>query len=434
MRNAKPCLAKGFESMNDQWASQRINELERKLRAYERLIEQLPFPFTFVDYENGVTIEKKRGAVQPHLAFIPSTPQKEAEWRWDIDLYRDVPFEKIEAFLTPLLDLVPHHIVFVDERGIITLCNLQAAADTGVDRDAIIGKHIRELLKLPDELIATIHSLEKREPLYNYEVLDRFYGIVNTRFIYNDDGSIKRVISVFQSLSMMKETEKLAVAGRIAAGIAHEIRNPLTTVRGYLQLLKHDLPDRMASLVERLLIPELDRANSIITDFLNIAKPADVKMETFHLHRFLREDVGILVQSEALLHHVNVHFDLDGQLDDYEMNGDRRQLLQVFLNLFRNAIEAKVNKTMNVTIRSRKKPHLVQLSFCDDGPGIPSSVIGHIFDPFFSTKETGTGLGLSLSKKIVELHRGTMKVQSSPAGTCFMIEFPLHNRPPFFSP
>jgi len=134
-----------------------------------------------------------------------------------------------------------------------------------------------------------------------------------------------------------------------------------------------------------------------------------------------------------LLHSVNVHFDLDEQLDDYEMSGDRRQLLQVFLNLFRNAVEAKVAKTMNVTVSSRKVNHIVQLRFCDDGPGIPPSVIDHVFDPFFSTKETGTGLGLSLSKKIVELHRGTMKVQSDARGTCFLIEFPLCSQPPFLS-
>ena len=419
--------------MNNRLVQQQTEELERKLRAYERLIEKLPFPFVFTDYETGIAIEKERGDARPRLHPAPVSPGKEAEWQWDIDLYHDVPFEKVESFLTPLLDLVPHHIVFVDGQSIITLCNLQAAIDTGVDRDAIIGKHIRELLKLPDELIATLQSLERREPLYNHEVLDRFYGIVNTRFIYNDDGSVKRVISMFQSLSMMKETEKLAVAGRIAAGIAHEIRNPLTTVRGYLQLLKNDLPDRVTSLVERLLIPELDRANGIITDFLNIAKPADVKMETFNLHRFLRDDVGVLLQSEALLHNVNVHFDLDEQLDGYDMNGDRSQLLQVFLNLFRNAVEAKVAKTMNVTVSSRKANHIVQLRFCDDGPGIPLSVIDHIFDPFFSTKETGTGLGLSLSKKIVELHCGTMKVQSDACGTCFLMEFPLRSQPPFLS-
>lgn len=227
---------------------------------------------------------------------------------------------------------------------------------------------------------------------------------------------------------MMKETEKLAVAGRIAAGIAHEIRNPLTTVRGYLQFLKNDLPDRIISLIDRLLIPELDRANNIITDFLSTAKPADIKMEKIKLNQFIRKDVGMLLQSEALLNNVNVYFDLDDQLDRCKINGDKNQLLQVFLNLFRNSVEAKVKKTMNVTISSKRSNNMVQIQFCDDGPGIPPTVIDHIFDPFFSTKETGTGLGLSLSRKIIELHKGTMKVQSGDKGTCFFIELPIDDK------
>jgi PAS domain S-box-containing protein len=406
----------------------KIAELEKQIQFYQNFIKQIPFPFVFTDYKTGIKLEKSREKSAPTMKPIPVSPAKKAELQWDIDFYRDIPFEKIETFLTPILDLVPHHIVFVDGNGIITLCNLQAANDTGVNRDAIIGKHIRELLQLPDELIVTLQSIEKKQPIYNQEVLDRFYGIINTRIIYHDDGSIKRVISMFQSLNMMKETEKLAVAGRIAAGIAHEIRNPLTTVRGYLQFLKSDLPDRIISLIDRLLIPELDRANSIITDFLSIAKPADIKMEKIQLNKFILEDVGMLLQSEALLNNVNIYFDLDKQLDPYEINGDKKQLLQVFLNLFRNAVEAKVKKTMNVAISSKRSNNIAQIQFCDDGPGIPPTVIDHIFDPFFSTKETGTGLGLPLSRKIIEIHKGTMKVKSDDNGTCFLIELPIDDK------
>jgi PAS domain S-box-containing protein len=417
-----------MDDLSYEHLKQRIAELEQQLQFYQNFIKEIPFPFVFTDYKTGMKLEKSCGKATPIIKSIPVSPAKESEFQWDIDFYRDIPFEKVEKFLTPILDLVPHHIVFVDGNGIITLCNLQAANDTGVDRDAIIGKHIRELLQLPDELIVTLQSIEKKEPIYNQEVLDRFYGIINTRIIYQDDGSIKRVISVFQSLNMMKENEKLAVAGRIAAGIAHEIRNPLTTVRGYLQFLKSDLPDRIISLIDRLLIPELDRANSIITDFLSIAKPADIKMEKIKINKFIREDVGMLLQSEALLNNVNVYFDLDDQLDRCKINGDKNQLLQVFLNLFRNAVEAKIKKTMNVTISSKRSNNMVQIQFCDDGPGIPPSVIDHIFDPFFSTKETGTGLGLSLSRKIIELHKGTIKVQSDDKGTCFLIELPIGDK------
>ncbi|WP_238583480.1 two-component system sensor histidine kinase NtrB [Anoxybacteroides amylolyticum] len=403
----------------------KIEELEKEVQFYKHFAQQLPFTFQFTDYSLGMAMAKKRGTAETEIRFDVATHQIPAELHLDIDPISDLPFEKVEAFLSPILDLVPHHIVFVDGNGIITLCNLQAANDTGVDRDEMIGKHIRDLLKLPDELIMTLKSIEKNEPIYNQEVLDRYYGIINTRLIRNEDGSIKRVISMFQSLNLMKETEKLAVAGRIAAGIAHEIRNPLTTVRGYLQFFKNELPDRIVSLIDKLLIPELDRANGIITDFLNIAKPSEVKAEKMNINQFIKEDLGILLHSEALLRDIEIHYYLDERLNNYDIEADKNQLLQVFLNLFHNAVEAKVKKTMRISITSKLHNNIVQIFFCDDGPGIPPTIIDYIFDPFFSTKETGTGLGLSLSRKIIELHKGTMKVQSNETGTCFLIELPV---------
>ncbi|MCL6587106.1 MAG: PAS domain S-box protein [Anoxybacillus sp.] len=412
----------------DRKIERKVAELEKEVQFYKRFVQQLPFSFQFTDYSLGMAMTKTRGTAEPTFRFDVATHQAPVELQLDIDPISDLPFEKVEAFLAPILDLVPHHIVFVDGNGIITLCNLQAANDTGVDRDAMIGKHIRELLKLPDELIMTLKSIENNEPIYNQEVLDRYYGIINTRFIRNGDGSIKRVISMFQSLNLMKETEKLAVAGRIAAGIAHEIRNPLTTVRGYLQFFKNELPDRIVSLIDKLLIPELDRANGIITDFLNIAKPAEVKAEKMNINQFIQEDLGILLHSEALLRDVEVHYQLDERLNNYDVEADKNQLLQVFLNLFHNAVEAKVKKTMRISITSKLHNNIVQIFFCDDGPGIPPTIIDYIFDPFFSTKETGTGLGLSLSRKIIELHKGTMKVQSDETGTCFLLELPVYPR------
>jgi PAS domain S-box-containing protein len=404
--------------------------LEKELQLYKGLLKQLHFPFKYVDYKLGLSIEKRREHPDPIIHSFHPDGTKTSEFNFQIDPQIDWPFEQVESFLAPILDLVPHHIVFVDGNGIITLCNLQAANDMGVDRDSVIGKHMRDLLQLPDELIMTLKTIETNEPIYNQEVLDRYYGIINTRIIHNPDGTIKRVISMFQSLNMIKETEKLSLAGRIAAGIAHEIRNPLTTVRGYLQFFRDKLPNDIVNLIDKLLIPELDRANEIITDFLNIAKPGELKMEKIHINKFIRDDVGILLRSEALLHNVTVHYDLDEQLANYDVEIDKNQLLQVFLNLFRNSIEAKVTKTMNVSISSRLHNNTVKIKFCDDGPGIPSTIVDHIFDPFFSTKETGTGLGLPLSRKIIELHKGSMKVESNNHGTCFIIELPVIKKQP----
>lgn len=407
----------------------KINELEEELSLYKRFVEHISFPFSYVDYELGKALKKERNTVSPIVETVRKDQRQQPVLQWDIDLQKDYPFEQVEQFLAPIFDLVSHHIVFVDAEGIITLCNLQAANDVGVNRDEIIGKHIRELLNIPDEQIMTLKTLRTKQPLYNCEVLDRYYGIINTRILYNEDGSIKRVISMFQSLNQMKEAEKLAIAGRIAAGIAHEIRNPLTTVRGYLQFLKEQLPEHIVTLIEQLLIPELDRANDIITDFLNIAKPNEVKAEWIGINEFIQNDLDLLLRSEALLHNVELSYDLDEKLQHHGVYIDKNQLMQVFINLLRNAIEAKTGKSLNVHIQTALHNNLVQIYVRDNGPGIPPTIIHHIFDPFFSTKQTGTGLGLSLSRKIIELHKGSMRVQSELGhGTCFIIELPAYSK------
>jgi PAS domain S-box-containing protein len=407
----------------------KINDLEEEVKLYKRFIEHIPFQFSYVDHEIGKMLKKENDISTPIVERIEKNERQKPIIQWKMDLQKDYPFEQVEQFLAPIFDLVSHHIVFVDADGIITLCNLQAANDVGVNRDEIIGKHIRELLNIPDEQIMTLKTLRTKQPLYNCEVLDRYYGIINTRILYNEDGSIKRVISMFQSLNQMKEAEKLAIAGRIAAGIAHEIRNPLTTVRGYLQFLKEQLPEHIVTLIEQLLIPELDRANDIITDFLNIAKPNEMKVEWIGINEFIQNDLDLLLRSEALLHNVELSYDLDEKLQHHGVYIDKNQLMQVFINLLRNAIEAKTEKSLNVHIQTALHNNLVQIYVRDNGPGIPPTIIHHIFDPFFSTKQTGTGLGLSLSRKIIELHKGSMRVQSEfGRGTCFIIELPAYSK------
>lgn len=407
----------------------KINDLEEEVKLYKRFIEHIPFPFSYVDHEIGKMLKKENDISTPIVERIKKNERQKPIIQWKMNLQKDYPFEQVEQFLAPIFDLVSHHIVFVDANGIITLCNLQAANDIGVNRDEIIGKHIRELLNIPDEQIMTLKTLRTKQPLYNCEVLDRYYGIINTRILYNEDGSIKRVISMFQSLNQMKEAEKLAIAGRIAAGIAHEIRNPLTTVRGYLQFLKEQLPEHIVTLIEQLLIPELDRANDIITDFLNVAKPNEMKIEWIGINEFIQNDLDLLLRSEALLHNVELSYDLDEKLQHRGVYIDKNQLMQVFINLLRNAIEAKTEKSLNVHIQTTLHNDLVQIYVRDNGPGIPPTIIHHIFDPFFSTKQTGTGLGLSLSRKIIELHKGSMRVQSEfGRGTCFIIELPAYSK------
>ncbi|MCA1036926.1 MULTISPECIES: nitrogen regulation protein NR(II) [Bacillus] len=339
-----------------------------------------------------------------------------------------VSFEQLESFLNPILDLVPHHIVFIDGNGLITLCNLQAARDLHADRRVIVGRHIRELLRIPDDQINLLESLRTKKPIVNREVLDKNYGINNTRIILDENGNVKRVLGAFQFLNGVKEAEKQALAGRIAAGIAHEIRNPLTTVRGYLQLLQSKTDQEVSELFSSLLIPEIDRANKIITDFLRIAKPGETTSELLNAKEFILGYTGKFLNSEALLYNAEIEYQLTEITDNTFFRGDRDELLQVFINLFRNAFQAKGSEPLKIIIAAKRVDSFLRIEFRDNGRGIPSSILPHIFDPFFTTKDEGTGLGLSVSKKVIENHGGMMNVKSDGQGTQFIIDIPAEDR------
>lgn len=399
-------------------------QLEEELQAYRELLAHLPFSFSYTDHNRGLTITKERGNDLPVTERTTIEPHTTPTFKSDFSLERDIDFAELERIMSPIFDTVQHHIVMIDENGIITLCNEKTAADFGIDRDSLIGKHIRELLNIPDNLISLLETLHTGKPIVNREVLDANYGINNTRIIRDPNGKILRVLGSFQFLSKVKDAEKQAIAGRIAAGIAHEIRNPLTTVRGYLQFLSDKFSEDISELVSTLLIPELDRANKIITDFLALAKPSDTKFELFNANDYICEDIGKFLKSEAFLHDVNVEFQCDPQVDSVLVSINSSEMLQVFINLFRNSIEAKNSDRLQIKLETRIIDKHVQISFKDNGAGISPEALEHLFEPFFTTKDEGTGLGLSVSRKIVENHGGLLTVRSSHKGTTFYIQLP----------
>ncbi len=309
-------------------------------------------------------------------------------------------------------------------RGILHYVIKSAADDFVVIRNEIIGKPIQQLLNLPEEKIKAIETLKTGTEIYNEEVLDKNYGIINNRIIRDYNGEIFRVISVFHYLNTERDAEKFSLAGRIAAGIAHEVRNPLTTVRGYLQFLQESVSPSNKELFKHLLIPELDRANSIITKFLSISKTREFKREPFPINIFLREYIQQLLASEVFLHNISIDYNFSNELDDILVHIDRHELVQVFLNLFQNAVDAQGEKPLSIQITSYRLDNFVRITFTDNGTGIPPAIQEYIFDPFFSTKDSGTGLGLSVTKKIIQNHNGTLKMTSNQAGTTFTISIP----------
>lgn len=405
--------------MSGRNVDQELERLRKENELLKELISELPTTFIYHNQRLGYAVSKEQ------LKAIPSIQAEKQKLRDEFIITSHFnEFEETEALLSSILDYVPHHIVFVDHNGIITLCNLQSAKDLKVDRDQIIGKHIRNLLQLPDEQIALIETLRTGKEIVDREVLDSNYGILNTRILWNQDGSIKRAIGIFYFLNVIKEAEKQALAGRIAAGIAHEIRNPLTTVRGYLQYLEKEVDEKTSSLFTNLLIPEIDRANKIISDFLSIAKPAHLQTETIQIGSFLTDYLGKFLKSEALLYGIQMEIELDPDTENVCIRGNREELLQVFMNLFLNSLQAKDEHPLKITLRAKVVDSILQIVFADNGKGIPSAILNQIFDPFFSTKDYGTGLGLSVSRKIIENHSGFMYANSNSEGTSFIIDIP----------
>ncbi|KZZ82913.1 two-component system sensor histidine kinase NtrB [Bacillus sp. SJS] len=387
-------------------------EDQQELLFYKRLIDSIPFAFEYKDSESG--------------RFYRHQPAAEQEGSFTIASLEGELLEKLEEKLAPLADLIPHHLVITDADGKITLCNRQSAADLKADPEAVIGTHIRELLRIPDQQIAILETLQTGQAIRNRELWDRNYGIVNTYIIRRHDGSISRVAGLFHFLNNLKDAEKMAMSGRIAAGIAHEIRNPLTTVRGYLQLLSGQLGPDMNRLFSALLIPEIDRANGIITDFLRLSKTEALPFETLYVSDFLKGYLGKFLHSEAFLHDTDLIIDCKKVLPETAILGNKEELLQVFMNLFANAQQAKtINKKLKVDVKAAIYGDVVQISFSDNGSGIEPEVLVHIFDPFFTMKDDGTGLGLSISRKIIENHHGELRVVSNKEGTSFYMEFPI---------
>ncbi|MEC3421908.1 ATP-binding protein, partial [Bacillus cereus] len=178
-------------------------------------------------------------------------------------------------------------------------------------------------------------------------------------------------------------------------------------------------------LFKNLLIPELDRANNIITKFLAVSKTREFTREPFPINTFLRDYIQQLLASEVSLHNISIDYNFSNELDDILVNIDRHELVQVFLNLFQNAVDAQGDKPLSIQITSYRLDNFVRITFTDNGIGIPPAIQEYIFDPFFSTKDSGTGLGLSVTKKIIQNHNGTLKMTSNEDGTTFTISIPI---------
>jgi two-component system, NtrC family, sensor kinase len=221
-------------------------------------------------------------------------------------------------------------------------------------------------------------------------------------------------------LKKLYRADRLATLGQLAAGAAHEIRNPLTSIRSTIQFIQKDLPDPDKRALVAEVIGEVDRINDIIEGLLSFSRPGKPRIEPVDLDGLLKQTLS-LVATTAAKKNIDMTLEFDSQ--EKKMTADPSQLKQVFLNIVMNALQAMDSGgKLLITVYSRKIGGLFQqardcfsIVFQDSGEGIPREHLEHVFDPFFTTKRDGTGLGLSISYGIIQQHQGDIEIESVSA-------------------
>jgi two-component system sensor histidine kinase HydH len=219
------------------------------------------------------------------------------------------------------------------------------------------------------------------------------------------------------------QANKYKVIGELATGIAHEIRNPLGSIQGSLEILKKDYkPEDSKFEFLNILLKEVYRLNKVVTDFLNYARPSPPNLIDTEINQLVEETV-LFLSPQAVKKGILFKTELGGNLP--RIKADPSQLKQAFINLILNSLES-IDDKGEITISAHQDKNRLKIVFQDSGRGMSEETKDEIFTPFFSTKEGGTGLGLGIVERIIQNHKGEIKVEStSGKGTIFTLSFPI---------
>lgn len=330
--------------------------------------------------------------------------------------------ERSERRHRDVIDGVPAFVTALDEADRIVVWNSQLERVTGFSRQEMLGTPGKDILGEGGTSRLRLKGGGHRSVRWKLAAVPKVHGGATITYGLGVD--------VTEESEMQRRTlraERLAAVGTLAAGLAHEVRNPLNSATLQLQMLERKVqkggvqPDALQDTV-RIVRGEIERLEHLVKDFLAFAKPQVLEPQPGDLNRVV-EGVLNLVAVEAKRAHVQLRRQLDPTLDLVPF--EEQSLRQVLLNLTRNAIEALQplgGGTLTLVTRPVQDAAAVALDVIDDGPGFDESM--PVFDAFYTTKEGGTGLGLSIAHRIVTEHGGTIGVESKPGHTSFTIHLP----------
>lgn len=365
----------------------------------------------------------------------------------------DKALKQSRDYLQQVIASMANGMISIDNLGRVTsfndmaldLLGLKESEAKSIDLSSIIDFQSSGI----NETLSTGASFVEKEIAYNRGV-DKVPMALSVSPILEEKARSTGAVIIIRDLTEIKRlqekvrrSERLAAIGELAAGVAHEVRNPLSSIRGFAQFLGHVLEDKPEEReYAEIMVKEVDRINKVVTNLLSFARPVKPDLVPTDLPELLDHTVR-LVEEDARLRNINIRVSTSYGLKKFYVDGN--QITQVMLNLILNALQA-VESGGNIAIGARMvDSNLLTLSVEDDGPGIPPGNTNKIFDPFYTTREKGTGLGLAIVHMIVENHGGEINVVS-PApgkdnGSRITIDLPIsadhsasHNRPQTSAP
>jgi len=326
-------------------------------------------------------------------------------------------------------------VAITDTKGIIKFVNQKFCDISKYSREELLGQDHRILNSgyHPKEFIRNLWVTIANGHIWRGEIRNRakdgtLYWVDTTIVPFLDaHGKPYQYMAIRYEITARKlseerlrEQEALAHLGRMAAVVAHEVKNPIAGIRGALQVIGSRMPaEARDKPVVGEIIARLDALNRIVQDLLVFARPRELKAEPVALASLIGNTVDLLRRDPGL---AGLHVDVSG--DGATVNADAEQLLLVFQNVLMNAAQA-MGGTGRIHVSIVRNDGIWKVAIADEGPGMPAEVQEKIFEPFFTTKSRGTGLGLPIARRVIEAHGGEIKVESPPAGgTTVLITLP----------
>jgi two-component system sensor histidine kinase PilS (NtrC family) len=338
--------------------------------------------------------------------------------RMDLESLRALHGDIVQSLLSGLM--------VIDRQGLVTLINPVAAEILQVDPDQAVGRKAEEVF--PE--LAKLASWSERQQVLKTEIMHRTSereiplgltlspfrsrGLEGGTLVHMQDLSERRRLE-----ASIKQAEKMAALGQMAASMAHEIRNPLASLSGAVQMMRLEQSDPAGRKLMDIVLREARRLDRLLGDFLSFAQPRQPRRERFSLDELVKETLALYAGG------LPANVKLVSDIEPLAVSADIDQIRQVLWNILSNAVEAMpAGGKITVRVRGGSEGQEALLQVIDGAPPIPEEIREHIFEPFFTTKENGTGLGLAIVERIVHAHGGEIELERLSAGNCFTVRLP----------